>query len=190
MTLNWLDIVIIVIVALSVAEGVAKGFARVGIGFAAALIGLILSVWFYGSAGYYVRPYVSHEGIANFIGFCLVFVGVLIAGGLVGAVLSRLFKWAGLSWMDRLFGAFFGVFRGLVGAIALVLIMVAFTPRGAPKSVEHSYWAPDLLGAADVIVEFAPRQLKDDFFTSYEQLKKIWNEHAPDRKLQLPDSEI
>jgi len=189
-TLNWLDIVIIVIVAASAVEGVAKGFARVGIGFAAALVGLILSVWFYGSAGYYLRPYVSHDGIANFIGFCLVFICVLIAGGLIGRGLSRLFKWAGLSWMDRFLGSIFGVLRGLIAAIALVLIMVAFTPRGAPESIQHSYWAPPLLGAANVITEFAPRQLKDDFFASYDELKTIWNKHAPAHKLQLPESEI
>ena len=190
MTLNWLDIVLIVIVAASTAEGVAKGFARVGIGFAAALLGVILSIWFYGSAAYYLRPYVSHDGVANFIGFCIVFTGVVLAGGLIGEALARLFKWAGLSWMDRLLGSAFGVLRGLVAAVALVLILVAFTPQGAPKSVQHSHWAPYLLGAANVVAEFAPRQLKDDFFASYEKLKQLWNEHAPARALELPEAEI
>lgn len=190
MNLNWLDFVIILILGFSVAEGIAKGFARVGIGLAAAIVGLLLGIWFYGFAGHYLIPYVSSKGVANFIGFWVVFLACLTAGGLLGMGLSALFKWAGLGWMDRTLGSIFGFARGLVGAIAIVLVLVAFTPDSPPEAVARSHWAPYLIGASNVLAEIAPRELKDSFLESYEQLKETWNEHVPKPKLRLPEAEI
>ena len=190
MTLNWLDIVLIVIVALSVVEGLKKGFARVGIGFAAAIVGVVVGIWFYGTAAYYLLPFVSSKGVANFIGFWIVFLVCVVAGALLGKLLAALFKWAGLSWMDRLLGAGFGLLRGAVAAVALVLVLVAFSRKPPPKSVAESRYAPYLIGAATVCAEFAPRELKDAFFSSYEKLKRIWAEALQKKPPRLPEREI
>ncbi len=190
MTLNWLDIVIVALVGVSTIEGIAKGFARVGVGLAAAVAGVVLGIWFYGAVGYYFLPYVSSRGIANFIGFLIIFTGCLLAGALAGKLLAVLFKWAGLSWMDRILGAGFGFVRGLLGAIALVLILMAFSPKPPPESVAESRYAPYLIGAAGVIVEFAPREVRDGFLESYGKLKELWDKAVPDERLRLPETEI
>ncbi len=83
------------------------------------------------SAGF-LLPYVSHKGVANFIGFLLIFLGVVLLGALVGNLLGLLLKWAGLSWLNRLMGGVFGLLRGLVFAIVLVLALMAFTPTHRP----------------------------------------------------------
>lgn len=189
MTLNWLDIVLIIIFGASVAEGVVKGFARVGIGFAAAILGVILGIWFYGAAGYYLLPYVSSEGIANLIGFFVVFTVCLLTGVLLGKLLGKLFKWAGLSWFDRLLGAAFGFLQGLVVAIAMVLALVAFSPKPPPRSVVDSHYAPYLLEAANVCAALAPRELKDGFYDGYEKVKRIWAE-ALKKRVRSPEVEI
>ncbi len=190
MTLNWLDIAIVAIMGVSVIEGIARGFARVGVGLAAAVAGVILGIWFYGAIGYYFLPYVSSKGIANFIGFLIVFAGCLVVGAVLGKLLGALFKWAGLTWMDRILGALFGFVRGLVGAIALVLILTAFSPKPPPASVAESRYAPYLIGAAGVIVEFAPREVREGFLESYEKLKEIWDKAVPDERLRLPETQI
>ena len=190
MTLNWLDIVLILIVALSVIEGVKKGFARVGIGFAAAILGVVFGIWFYGTAGYYLLPFVSSKGIANFIGFWVVFLICVLAGALLGKFLGALFKWVGLSWIDRLLGALFGILRGGVAAVALVLVLVAFSSKPPPKSVANSRYAPYLVGAANVCAELAPRELKDGFFASYDKLKQIWSKTVRKKGARLPETEI
>ena len=190
MNLNWLDFVIILSVGFSTAEGIAKGFARVGLGLAAAILGVVLGIWFYGTAGYFFLPYVSHSGIANFIGFSIIFVGCIIAGALLGNGLARLFKWAGLGWVDRILGCIFGTLRGLIACIALVLILIAFSPNPPPRSVERSHWAPYLVGAANVFAEMAPRELRDAFFESYNELKKVWDQAIPKKALRLPETEV
>ncbi len=189
MTLNWLDILLIVLVGGSAAAGLVKGFARVGVGFAATIAGLLLGIWFYGTAGYYLLPYLSSRGLANFIGFWIVFLGCMIAGGVLGKGLGKLFRWAGLGWMDRLLGALFGLLRGLVVAIALVLALIAFSPKPPPVSVVHSQWAPYLVGAADMLAELAPRELRDAFYSSYDKVKEVWSQ-ALRKSKELPETGI
>ncbi len=109
--MSWLDVVVFVILGYSIFTGFSGGFARVGVGFAATLLGIICGFWFYGIAAAHVADYVASRGVANLIGFVLVFGTFVLAGAIVGRILASLFKWVGLSWLDRLLGAAFGFLR-------------------------------------------------------------------------------
>ncbi len=176
--MNWLDIALVAILGLSVVGGFVKGSARLVVGTAAAILGLLCGLWFGGTAGVFLVPYVSHQGIANFLGFLLVLFGVLILGALLGKLLSVMLKWVGLSWLDRLLGAVFGLLRGLVFAIALVLALMAFSRQPPPSSVVQSRLAPYVIDAARLCAQLAPRQVKDAVRDSYEKIRKTWAEAA------------
>ena len=185
--MNWLDIVLILMVGLSLIGGFAAGFARVGIGFASAIAGVLLGIWFYGTAGSFLQPYVSTKAVADFLGFLIVFVACLIAGALVGRVLAALFKWAGLSWFNRALGGAFGLARGLLAGVALVLALVAFSPNPPPKAIVESQYASYFMEAANVCTALAPRELKDAFYSSYGKVKEIWEQVS---KKRLPAQQI
>ncbi|HSW48529.1 MAG TPA: CvpA family protein [Bryobacteraceae bacterium] len=174
--MNWLDVLLIVIFAASLASGIAKGFAKLAVGLFSAVLGFLCALWFYGAAGSFLLPYVSHKGIANFLGFLAVFVLILIAGAVAGKLLSMLFKWAGLSWLDRLLGGVFGLLRGLVLAIALVLALLAFTPKPPPQSVVRSRIAPYVIDTARLCAHLAPREVREAAFESYQQVKDAWQQ--------------
>jgi membrane protein required for colicin V production len=174
--LNWLDIVLAVVFLLSVIGGFMKGFAKLVIGLLAAILGILLGIWFYGTAGAFLRPYVSHADVANFLGFMAIFLGVLLIGALIGKLLGMLFKWVGLSWLDRLLGAAFGLLRGLVFAIALILALMAFSPNPPPRSVVESRLAPYVIDAAHICAYMAPRQVRQAFAQSYDKVKQAWEE--------------
>lgn len=173
--MNWLDIFFLVILGLFVTQGVRRGFTRLAIGLAATLLGLLLASWFYGSAGSYFLPYLSSRALCNTVGFLLVFVGVQTIGGLLGWGLARLFKWTGLSWLDRILGALFGLIKATLVGIVLVMMLLAFPIKPVPDSVAESTVAPYLIEASRVIVYLAPRELKDGFLASYERVKKLWS---------------
>lgn len=173
--MNWLDIVLLIVLAGSVVTSFSTGLAREVVGLISMIAALVLAIWFYGSAGALVQPYVSSPGIANFCGFLLVFCGVLILGAILGRVMGRLMRVAGLSFVDRLLGAGFGLVRGLLISIAVVLALLAFTPgKSPPDSVVHSKVAPYVVDAARVCAAMAPHDLKDGFHKSYQQVKTIW----------------
>ena len=182
--MNWLDIVIVAVMLFSVLFAVNKGFSREMIGLIATLFGVILGLWFYGTAGAWMQPYVSSAGVANFVGFLIVFIVVLIVGGLLGWAVSKVLRSVGLSWLDRALGAAFGIARGLLACVALVLILTAFAPGSSaaapPSAVVQSRLAPYVIGASRVITELAPRELKDEFQTRYEQVRRAWNSRGTD----------
>jgi membrane protein required for colicin V production len=174
--LNWLDIVLLLIFCLSVASGFAKGFAKLLVGLAAAILGFLCGLWFYGAAGAYLLPYVSHKGVANFLGFLLIFFAIVLAGAVVGKLLGTLLKWVGLSWIDRLLGGVFGLVRGLVFAIAIVLALMAFSPKPPPASVVRSRIAPYVIGAANICSYMAPKEVREGVRQSYEKIRQAWRE--------------
>jgi len=173
--LNWLDCVLLLVFAASAVSGLMTGLARLVVGLLAAVAGFVCGLWFYGSAGAFLRPYVSHEGIADFLGFLIIFLAAILAGAIIGRLLARLLRWVGLNWLDRLCGAAFGLVRALVIAIALVLALMAFSPHPPPKAVVGSRLAPYVIDAARATAYLAPRQVRVGALGSYEKIKEIWS---------------
>lgn len=174
--MNWLDVVLLILVAGSAVSAFRKGFSRELVGFGAAIVGLVLGSWFYGTAGSYVLPYLSSRAIANFLGFTAIFVAVMLLGGFIGWVLNRVLKAVGLSLFDRVLGAGFGVVRGMLLAIALVMSMMAFSPGPrAPDAVVRSSLSPYVLDAAGLFASLAPFELKEGFRKNYKQVKTAWH---------------
>jgi len=184
--MNWLDILLLLVLLLSTVSAAQKGFSREVVGIAAAVVGLVGGIWFYGLAGSFLLPYVSSPQVANFIGFFIVFLACVILGTAVSAIIRRFVKTVGLSWFDRFLGAVFGVARGALLCMAVLTALVAFAPAAAPdaapSSVAGSRIAPYIVAGANFLVAIAPRELKDSFHNRYAQLKSFWER----RKLDLP----
>lgn len=176
--MNWLDYVLIALGVGFAINGAIKGFTRQIVGLAAMVFGLLLACWFYGTAGAFLIPYVSHKGIANFIGFLLVFVGVQAAGSLTGWLISKFFKTIGLSWMDRLLGVAFGLLKGALTAIVLVVGLTSFAIKPLPDAVAGSRIAPVLVEAGRVLVALTPKEMRDGFERTYQNLKRYWEEQV------------
>lgn len=93
--MNWLDWVLILLLAFSIITSFRKGFSRELIELISMFVALFCGLWFYGAAGAFLEPYVKSPGVAHFCGFLIVFIGVLLAGAIVGMLFSRLVKVAG-----------------------------------------------------------------------------------------------
>ena len=176
--MNWVDVLLLVVVGFSVVAGFSSGFARVGVGFVATILGILCGFWFYGIPAQYVLDYVSSRTIANLIGFFVVFIGIVLIGAVVGRVLARFFKWIGLSWFDRLLGGAFGLVRGVLIAIALVTVLVAFAPSPPPRSIVESKAMPYVLDASNVLAAVTPHEIKEAFRDTKEKVKKLWRENT------------
>lgn len=174
--MNWLDILLAIILAASTIAGLVRGFVRTVVGITAVLLALVLALWFYGAAGSIFVEYVSSRSVANFLGFVSVFVLVVLAGALAGRLLAALFKFAGVGWLDRIFGGCFGLLRGLLVSAVLVMILTAFSIHPPPRAVVDSAIAPYVLDAARVMAQLAPKELTDAFHDGYEKIRKTWSE--------------
>jgi len=183
---NWLDILIIVVLAFSTIQSLRKGFSREIVGLAASLAALVLAMWFYGMAGSFIAPYVGSARTANLLGFVMVIIAVLLLGSLIGWIVSRFLRTIGLSFFDRLLGAVFGFARGLLITIAVLTAVMAFGPRAdnnpTPEAVVHSRIAPWVLEASRWFVAIAPMELKQSFRERYSQVKSGLVEYTRTRE--------
>ncbi|MBZ5622461.1 MAG: CvpA family protein [Acidobacteriia bacterium] len=188
--MNWLDAVLLVILAVSVLTSFRKGLSREVIGLAAVVLALLFGIWFYGPVGSLVLPYLSSRSAANFAGFILVFFGVVLLGSVVSYVVGRFLRVTGLSIFDHALGAVFGVVRGTLIAVALIMGIMAFSPGDKPpESVVNSRMAPYEVDAARVIVSMAPHELREGFRKTYAQVKTAWD-HALEKGIRsVPNRE-
>jgi membrane protein required for colicin V production len=185
--MNWLDFVLALILLASGIAGLRRGLSRQIIGLVAGVLALLLGIWFYGTVGFYLMPYVSSRTMANAGGFVVVFCGVLLLGALVSYVVGRFLRVTGLSIVDHLLGAGFGLLRGLVFAIAIVMGVMAFS-RGdkPPEAIVNSRMAPYVVDAARVAAAMAPHDLKEGFRRTYAQVKAAWRDALEKGIRQLP----
>lgn len=191
--MNALDVILAGILLISVITALFRGFTRLVIGLGAAVFGVVAGIWGYGIAGSFFMPYMASRALANFCGFLVVFFGVLILGSLLSWVIGRLVKQVGLSWLDRLLGAGFGLVRGVLVAMAIVMAVTAFAPSdkesGAPDIMVESRLAPYIIDASNVLASIAPRELKDAFESRYERAKDIWRKTVDSRAKEALRSE-
>ncbi len=184
--MNWLDIVLVAVLAFSTIRSLRKGFSREVVGLAAALAALVLAMWFYGMAGTFIAPYVGSPRTANLLGFVLVIIAVLLVGSLAGWIVSRFLRTVGLSFFDRLLGGAFGFVRGLLITIGVLTAVMAFGPRTennpTPEAVVHSRIAPWVLEASRWFVAIAPMELKQSFRERYSQVRSGLEQYARTRE--------
>lgn len=172
--MNWLDVVLAAVLVTSAAAGLMKGFFRLAIGLAATLLAFLLASWCYDEAGAWAVPYTSSRGVAHFVGYVLVFLAVLTAGAFLGRLMAHLFKWIGLSWLDRAGGGLLGLVRGGLISLVIVLMISSFLPGDPPEAIVDSRVAPYVLEGSRMLSLTASPEMKQQFRQTYEKTKRAW----------------
>ncbi len=183
--MSLLDFLVVIVIASSAVAGLVAGFARVGIGFLAAILGVMFGFWFYGIPAGWVHRYLHSVAASNLIGFLLVFWAILAIGALLAKVTSKLFKWTGLSWLDRLLGGAFGLVRGALIAVVMIAVLLAFTPKPMPNWMVKSEVLPYAMEASDVIASLAPNAIKSAFRESVLELRRLWEQQLIESREKL-----
>jgi membrane protein required for colicin V production len=181
--MNLLDILLAVIIGISVATGFMAGFARVGVGFIATISGLLFGFWYYNVPAEWLRDHwTMSANLSNMLGFFIVFLMFLSAGAMIGKLLSKLFKWTGLGWLDRLLGGVFGLLRGALLAVICVAVMMAFTPKPLPTWIVGSQVLPYVIDASNLCSKLAPEAVKEAFRDSMFEIRKMWQEELQKKR--------
>ncbi len=108
------DIVIAVAIAISIVVGFMRGFVKESISITALLIAIWAALHFGRAVGGISEGWLSSEELQIWFGRILVFIVILAIGGLLGWGISKIIRVSALSGTDRIFGLFFGFFRGVV----------------------------------------------------------------------------
>ena len=126
--MNWLDIVIIVVIAISVFNGLRTGLIKMLFSVAGIIVGIIL-------AGRFADDF---AGVLTFIpddwskiaAFAIILIAVMVVAWILGTVLSKLISLVLLGWVNRIAGAVLGLFVGAFFMGAILSIWVNYLGPG------------------------------------------------------------
>jgi membrane protein required for colicin V production len=175
---NWLDWVLIGIVAASVLAAAWRGFVHELISLASVVAGLVVAALGYRQAATWFEDLTKSHEVALGAGFLALFFAVLIAGALIAHGAKKLIQTAGIQWFDRVVGGVFGLVRGVIVDSILLMVMVAFTIK--PEVVQRAVFAPYVATGARVLALAMPSGLKEQFSAGFDRFHQTLMES--DRK--------
>ena len=137
----WVDAVVIAALVLSFGLGVVRGIVREVLSLSSWIISIWLAYLYGDNLAIMIVPWVESERLSGLIGYVLVFVAILVLLSLVGGLLFKLFRVAGLSGTDRFLGGLFGCLRGVV-IVTVLLFIAEWTPATAQVWFRESQIVP------------------------------------------------
>ncbi len=172
--MNWVDIIIVIVLAIGLGKGLANGFVRGIFGIAALVLGIVVAAGNYEQVTevLFSRLQIGAQG-QMILGFLVVFVVVLILVSVVGRIIAKALKLASLGWMDRLAGGLLGLIMACVftGVLLLLVVMAGLQSN---TGVARSIVAPTVIGVMDTIVAYAPDVARDMIDEHYLKLRVEW----------------
>jgi membrane protein required for colicin V production len=169
--MNALDWFIIVVLGLSALFAALRGFALEVLSLIGAVLGYLLAAWYYPRLGNWFQPHVNSRAVADGAAFLAIFVAVVIVAGLVGRLVSWAMKEVGLRWVDRLLGMAFGLVRG---SLIVVVVLLGLTSFGMySKGVANSRFAPYFLLVGRGFIWAGPGDLQHRFHDGLKSLKSV-----------------
>ncbi|MCK4835580.1 MAG: CvpA family protein [Candidatus Aminicenantes bacterium] len=156
--LNILDFAFLIIMVLSVFFGIWKGLIRELFSLAFFIIAVVLSFLYYFEAGNMFLKQIKSRDVANFVGFLLIFVSIVIVGSLVTYFIKRVFIIGPLKSIDRILGGVFGLLRGILISAILVFGLISFPID--EKLVLESKLSPVVIKTINVFFNLLPEKFK------------------------------
>ena len=116
------DLIVVGIVGLSTVAAFLRGFVRVAASLVAWVLGFLAGLRFSSVLGAMLPDFGESPTTRYVVAFVAILLVVLVIGALIGFVASRLLRAIGLGFLDRFLGAVFGVARGFIIVVFLVLL--------------------------------------------------------------------
>jgi membrane protein required for colicin V production len=116
------DYGVVLIVLLSALLGWWRGLVYEVLSLAGWVVAYLVARMFAANVAPLMPVSLGAEAIRLAAAYVLLFVATLIVGGIVAWGLSKLVKWVGLGWLDKSFGVLFGLLRGMLVVLVLVLL--------------------------------------------------------------------
>lgn len=158
--MNWVDYIILGTIALSALVGVARGLIREVLSLGTWIAALVIAWFFHQELADLLSGQLSHPLLRKGAAFAALVLLVLIAGAILGTVLTALIDTVGLTGVDRLLGMAFGGARGVV-LVAMAVYLAALTPAPSDPVWSESTLIADFQSISQWLLSLAPPELAD-----------------------------
>jgi membrane protein required for colicin V production len=157
--MNWVDYIIIGIIALSALVGVARGLIREVLSLGTWIAALVIAWLFHQEVADLLSTQLTHPLVRKGVAFVGLVLLTLLAGSILAAVLTTLIDKVGLSGLDRVLGMAFGGARGVV-LIAMAVYLAALTPAPSDPVWKESTLIRDFESIGQWLLSLTPPELE------------------------------
>ena len=157
--LTGFDWFLVILVAVSVLLAFQRGFVKVLFSFAGLVAGIVLAAWNYARLALMLQRWIASSPAAQVVAFLAILFVITMFFSLAAGLARKTLSAAGLGIFDRLLGAGFGLLRGVLLGVAVMMAISAFVP-GSPW-LKNSRLTPYFLAGAHAVSFVVPRRFEE-----------------------------
>lgn len=156
--LNWADFCIIGILILSTIMSFARGFVKESISLLTWVTAIWIGLKFSPMLADLMKNQVDTPSVRLIASFLILFIAVLLIGGLLNYIISHIVHKTGLTGTNRLIGMVFGLARGIL-VVGLIVLLANHTAFPKDPWWQNSALIPKFEPVANTISKFLPDKL-------------------------------
>ena len=172
--MNLFDYFLIAGLAFSTIRAFFRGLVVEMLSLVGLVAGVLLAAWNYPLIASPLSRFITNPGVAKVVAFLIIVVSVMIIATLAGRMIHTAAHAIGLGFFNRLGGAAFGLARGWLAEVAILMAIMAFLPTA--EWLKNSRLAPYFLDGAHAVSFVVPHDLEQLILDGATQLKH----NAPD----------
>jgi len=166
------DIIFLIFIVYFAIQCFAKGFFLSLVSFLKWVLALVITIILVPKLEPYVSDYVENEYVSGIGLGIVIYVLSLFLLILLGKSLGRLFSYTGLGSADKIFGFFFGIFKGYIFFVCIFSIVNWFySYEKWDMSLKNSYFFSMTEKGSKLLIEEFPE--KKDLEDTKKEIEKI-----------------
>jgi len=154
------DFVLLAILAISVVLGLLRGLLKEVLSLVAYASAFLAAIWWGPTVSDWSGQWISQPFVSMALAYLGVFIAVLLSIGFVNMALSALLSKTGLTPADHGLGAMFGLLRGVLFVLILV-ILAGYTPLPEESWWKNAMFSKQVVGVVQQIKLRLPPPVND-----------------------------
>lgn len=160
--MHWVDIVVFVIIGISALIGLFRGLIKEAISLATWILAIWAGLSFASKFGQMLPFQVGDQTVQMVIAFAILFIIILLVGGIANYLAGQLVDKTGLSGTDRTMGLVFGMMRGAL-IVAVIVLLAGLTNMPDEEWWQQSMTLPYFNDVAVWLRDLLPDSLAQHF---------------------------
>lgn len=157
--MNFLDIVLICIVAIFAIRGFFRGLVQEVLSLLAVVLAIFLASNYQHLLIPHLELYISSELTVGALAYVIIFFGTIMVFWLLAKAIRSMLEISLLGWVDRITGGIFGSIEGVLIGLILLMFLHSFAPESA--WLKESEIAPRSQHLVELAGDYAPQVMRD-----------------------------
>jgi|HigsolmetaAR206D_1030411.scaffolds.fasta_scaffold08447_3 membrane protein required for colicin V production len=158
--MNWLDISMLVILALFTVLGIYWGLIRQVLAIGGLIVGIIAAGRYGPEVAAWLTSFTNDDILTGWLGFIIVLIGVSAAASIIASILRVFVGLLFLGWVDHMLGGVLGFIQASLACITILALSTIYPLPGISQAIHESQLGSIFLAASSSIALLLPEHLQ------------------------------